>query len=109
MVKADDGYYLKVAGTSTWRSVEAIKFFLAIHDAGVPVVIHEADLLKDRLRGLEKVGVVPFGVTPAYCQSWFPNEHIEVFMNLDSDESEEMAVHCTWQPPTKVELMDKEG
>ena len=109
VVKADDGYYLRVAGTSTWRSVEAIKFFLAIHDAGVPVVIHEAELLKNRLRGLEKVGVVPFGVTPAYCQSWFPNEHIEVFMNLDSDDPEKMAEHCTWQTLTNVELVDKEG
>ena len=89
--------------------MEAIKFFLAIHDAGVPVVIHEAELLKNRLRGLEKVGVVPFGVTPAYCQSWFPNEHIEVFMNLDSDDPEKMAEHCTWQTLTNVELVYKEG
>lgn len=100
----EGGYYLRVAGTSTWRSVEAIKFFLAIHNAGIPVVIHEAELLKNRLRGLEKVGIVPYGVTPAYCQSWFPDEHIEVFMNLSTEEPEKMAAYCIWRPLVPIEL-----
>lgn len=86
------GYYLRVAGTSTWRSVEAIKFFLTLRKVGIPVVIREAELLKERLRGSEKIGVVPFGVHPAYCQSWFPNEHIEIFTNLSDEEPEKMAL-----------------
>lgn len=101
----DKAYFLYVVGTSTWRSVEAIKFFLAIRDAGLPVVIHHTKLLKDRLRGLEKVGVVPFGVFPAYCHSWFPNEEIEVFTNLSDEEPEKMAALCTWQPLTPIELL----
>lgn len=106
VVEDEDGYYLRVAGTSTWRSVEAIKFFLALHNAGMPVVIREAELLKDRLRGMEKVGIVPFGVTPAYCQSWFPGEHIEAFMNLSDSEPEKMAARCVWQTITPVALVD---
>ena len=98
------GYYLRVAGTSTWRSVEAIKFFLILRKVGFPVVIREAELLRERLRGSEKIGVVPFGVHPAYCQSWFPNEHIEIFTNLSDEEPEKMAALCEWQPITPVEL-----
>ena len=100
----EGGYYLQVAGTSTWRSVEAIKFFLAIRNAGIPVVIHEADLLKDRLRGVEKIGVVPDGVIPAYCQSWFPDEDVEAFINLSREDEEKMVPCCVWQPLPQIEL-----
>ena len=102
----EKGYFLHVAGTSTWRSIEAIKFFLAVREAGLPVVIHHAELLKDRLRGMEKVGGVPFGVRPAYCHSWFPGEEIEAFTNLSDEEPEKMAALCTWQPLIKYELQE---
>lgn len=69
------------------------------------MVIQEADLLKERLRGSEKIGVVPFGVHPAYCQSWFPGEHIEIFTNLSDEKPEKMAALCEWQPITPVELL----
>lgn len=105
VVQDEDGYYLQVAGTSTWRSVEAIKFFLALHDAGMPVVIQDAELLKARLNGTEKIGVVPHGVTPAYCHSWFPNDKVEIFTNLSDEEPEKMAALCIWQPLTPAELL----
>ena len=104
VLEDEGGYYLQVAGTSTWRSVEAIKFFLAIRNAGIPVVIHEADLLKDRLRGVEKIGVVPDGVIPAYCQSWFPDEDVEAFINLSREDEEKMIPCCVWQPLPQIEL-----
>ena len=104
VVGDDDGYYLRVAGTSTWRSVEAIKFFLALHRAGVPVLIYQAELLKSRLLGKEKVGIVPQGVFPRYCQAWFPDEQVEVFINLQRDDVEKLVPHCVWQPLVKTEL-----
>lgn len=104
VVSDDGGYYLRVAGSSTWRSVEAIKFFLALHRAGLPVVIHQAEMLKSRLLGEEKVGIVPQGVFPVYCQSWFPGEVVEAFMNLQRDDVEKLGPYCVWQPLTKIEL-----
>ena len=40
------GYYLTVAGSSLWRSVEAIKFYLALYQENIPVLIRDAELLK---------------------------------------------------------------
>jgi len=104
IVDDDNGYYLHVAGSSMWRSVEAIKFFLALNRAGLPVVIHQAEMLKSRLLGEEKVGIVPQGVFPCYCQSWFPGEEVEAFINLQRDDVETLVPHCVWQPLTKTEL-----
>ena len=104
VVADNDGYSLRVAGSSTWRSVEAIKFFLALHRAGLPVVISQAELLKSRLLGMEKVGIVPVGVWPAYCQSRFPNEDVEAFINLPREDEEKMIPRCVWQPLTQIEL-----
>ncbi|MBE6962544.1 MAG: hypothetical protein E7445_08860 [Ruminococcaceae bacterium] len=104
VVYSGDGYYLHVAGSSTWRSVEAIKFFLALHRAGLPVVIHQAEMLKSRLLGEEKIGIVPQGVFPCYCQSRFPGEEVEAFINLQRDDVEKLLPHCVWQPLTKTEL-----
>lgn len=109
VLRDEKGYCLCVAGTSTWRSVEAIKFFLALHHAGLPVVIQEAELLKARLLGTEKIGIVPHGVTPAYCQSYFPNEKIEIFENLSDERAEEMAALCSWQPVPPVEFPEMEN
>ena len=104
VVADNDGYSLRVAGSSTWRSVEAIKFFLALHRAGLPVVISQAELLKSRLSGMEKVGIVPVGVWPTYCQSRFPNEDVEAFINLPREDEEKMIPRCVWQPLTQIEL-----
>ena len=104
VVADNDGYSLHVAGSSTWRSVEAIKFFLALHRAGLPVVISQAELLKSRLLGMEKVGIVPVGVWPAYCHSRFPNEDVEAFINLPRENEEKMIPRCVWQPLTQIEL-----
>ena len=68
------------------------------------MVISQAELLKSRLLGMEKVGIVPVGVFPAYCQSWFPNKDVEAFINLSRENEEKMIPRCVWQPLIKIEL-----
>ena len=58
----ETGYYLVVAGSSRYRTVEAIQFYLALHRAGLPVYIQDGEVLKDRLTGEERIGIVPAGV-----------------------------------------------
>lgn len=95
--KADGGYYLMVAGTSESRTIEAIKFYLALHQAGLPVCMRKANLLKDRLTGKEQIGIVPAGVVPFYCHHYFPGRDIIAFMNLPAEHSEQFANSCDWQ------------
>lgn len=79
------GYYLSLAGKSWSRSVETAKFFLALSRLSLPVVLHDAPLLLARFRGTDKIGIVPDGIIPRYCESWFPGDPIADFMNLPAD------------------------
>jgi len=78
----EEGWSLAVAGSAWTRCLEAMKFFLVLHRAGLPVTMREAPMLKARVLGEEKIGIVPKGVFPAYCQSYFPDEDVIDYMNL---------------------------
>lgn len=107
--KDGSGYYLVLAGHSWGRTVETIKFFLALRKAGIPVILREAKALSDRMSGEEKVGIVPTGVFPRYCDSYFPGEHIIDFINLPYENRSELAKLCVWQPIPEVHLSDGIG
>ncbi len=86
--------------------METVRFYLALCRAGVPVYLSEAAALAERLAGTERIGVVPEGVTPAYCESYFPGQHIIAFMNLLEEDRERFVPLCSWQPIDEV-LLDK--
>lgn len=98
--------YLQLAGSAWTRTIETVIFFLALHRAGLPVTILDVDILKERLTGTEKIGVVPEGIFPDYCQSLFQSEKIIAFMNLPYENREEFAKRCVWQPVAPVRLKD---
>ena len=100
----EKGYYLQLAGSAWNRTIETVNFFLALHRAGLPVTIMDADILKERLAGTEKIGVVPEGVFPDYCQGLFPGEKVIDFINLPYEDREEFAKRCVWQPLNQVRL-----
>lgn len=103
-----NGWYLSLAGSAWTRCQETMKFFLALHRAGLPVTVYEAPVLKARVLGEEKVGIVPLGVFPAYCHSFFPGESVIDFINLPSDKDDRkwLAEHCVWQPLEYTELSE---
>ena len=105
-VQEDTGYYLAVAGSATWRCVEAIKFYLALKQEGIPVILRQSELLKSRLRGEERVGIVPHGIFPRYCQSWFPGEKIEAFRNLSVENPEEEIRLAEWKPLDQIRVKE---
>jgi len=104
----EDGWSLVVAGSAWTRCLEAMRFFLALHRAGLPVAMREAAMLKARVLGEEKIGVVPKGVFPAYCQSYFPGEDVIDYMNLPDAEADRkwLAERCVWQPIEHVGLSE---
>lgn len=65
---AEGCYHLALAAKSYGRCVEAIKFYLALKHAGLPVIIYGAEFIKKRLLGLERVGIVPNEVMPFYSE-----------------------------------------
>lgn len=104
-----DGYTLTVAGSSFGRSTEAVKFYNALIRNGMPVYMYQAEEIASRLKEKEKIGIVPEGIFPRYCESWFPGESIITFMNLPLDEDDKRRVNekAKWQPIVEVELLEK--
>ncbi|MDO4543505.1 MAG: hypothetical protein Q4C01_03035 [Clostridia bacterium] len=104
----EKGWYLNIAGAAWTRCAEAMQFFLALHRAGIPVCIRQANILKARLTGEEQVGIVPEGVIPAYCEGYFPGMNIIDFINLPYENREAFLHYCVWKDPEPVRLKDGE-
>lgn len=103
------GYYLTVSGASYTKCREAIKFYLALRRAGLPVCMAQVEQLKQRLLGTEKIGVVPRGILPVDCQWLFPGKDIIDFTHLPEGKRRKAARYCTWQELKSVRLRAFEG
>ncbi len=105
VMQDEKGYYLYLAGDAWNRTIETVKFYLALSRAGIPVYLAQAHILADRLAEKEKIGIVPDGVFPAYCQNFFPYEPIIDYMNLPDEDREKFLPFCTWYEEDPVYLM----
>lgn len=81
----EGGWYLELAGSAWTRCAETVKFFVSLHKAGVPISVYQAELLKKRILGEEKVGIVPDGIYPSYCRDFFAEQDIIDYMSLPHD------------------------
>lgn len=104
----EKGYFLYLAGDAWTRTIETVKFHLALTRAGIPVYLDEAQVLTARLAETKIIRIVPEGVFPAYCGHWFPREHIIDFMNLPEEDREKFVPFCTWYEEDQVSLIQEE-
>jgi hypothetical protein len=104
-IRDKKGFYFVLSGDAWTRTIESVKFYLALRGVGIPVYMYKGKNLGERLLGIEKIGVVPEGVFPAYCHSYFPGEDIIDFMNLPYEKTEEVANKCIWQEIPEVCLI----
>lgn len=100
----EDGFTFLLDGASVSRTIETVRFYLALRKADLPVYIRDGSILADRLTDNEKIGIVPQGITHVYCVSLFPKERIISFMNLDCEKLDEVVRHCIWQPIPQAKL-----
>lgn len=107
ILEDEKGYYFCVAGRSYSRSIEAIKFYLALHRAGYPVRISDAKALAARFTETDKIGIVPQGRITRYCEGDFPGEKIIDFINLpyEKEKAEKIAERACWQPIAEQKLL----
>lgn len=105
ILHSDQGFYFSVDGRSWGRSVESINFYLAIRRAGYPVVIRDGKKLANRLTGTDRIGIVPDGVFPSYCESYFHDDNIIDFMNLPDTDREIWASRCVWFPEPELRML----
>ena len=92
-------WYYFLRGKSFGRSIETIKFYLALRRKGLPVFLENAQEILARILETDKIGIVPDFIIPRYCESSFPQENILDFIHLPYDENKEkMIKDATWQP-----------
>ena len=99
------GYWIRLAGSAVNRTMETVRFYLALCRAGVPVYLDKADILAERLLGTEQIGVVPEGARPEAREGYFPGQGIIAFMNLPEEDREQFVRRCDWQPIAEASLL----
>ncbi len=100
----EKGYYLYLAGKAWSRSIETIKFYLALRRIGIAVYLADSKGITDRLLEKDLIGIVPSGVIPVYCESHFPGYKILDFMHLPYENVEEVLKKVTWLKEQEVFL-----
>jgi len=58
------------------------------------------------ITGQDFIGIVPEGIFPRYCHSWFPrNEKFLEYMNLPWENAKAIAQLAKWYPLMDVRLI----
>jgi len=96
-----------LAGSSLGRSVETVKFYLALVDHSLPVFLIDGREIAAMLTGKDYIGIVPEGIIACYCDSLFPGEKMLSFMNLPWEETEKALRAAIWYPNREVQLYGK--
>ncbi len=98
------GFYYQITGKH--RPMESVSFYLALHDAGLPVLISDAEEILARFDASDYIGIVPHAVTPKYCESMFPTQYGKVidFMHVYQEDLEKYKNDITWLPEDPAEL-----
>ena len=98
------GWWLRLAGSSLSRTVEAVKFYLSLVDHGLPIFLTDGTEIAAMLSGKDYIGIVPKGIIPRYCASLFPGENILDFMNLPYENREQVEKATFWYPLREVRI-----
>ena len=106
-LEKEGGYYFAVAGDAWTRAVEAVKFYVALKNTGLPVVIRNADAILSRFKGDDYIGIVPHMVFPAYCESMFPDKYGKIldFMHIYQEDMDKYGSDIEWLMEDEAELI----
>ena len=98
------GFYYQITGKH--RPMESVSFYMALHDAGLPVLISDAEEILARFDASDYIGIVPHAVTPKYCESMFPEQYGKVidFMHVYQEDLEKYKKDIIWLPEDPAEL-----
>ena len=75
-------------------------------EQGYPVSLSDGKEILTMLKGEDYIGIVPQGVFPRYCDSFFPGEKMLTFMNLPHENSDQVIQAAYWYPIERVQLRE---
>ena len=87
--------------------MDSVNFYLALHNAGLPVLISDAEEILARFDASDYMGIVPHDVIPKYCEGMFPNEYGKVidFMHVYEEDFELYKNDIIWLPEDPAKLL----
>lgn len=96
---SENGWQLILDGSSCVRVLETVKMAIALYKSHIPFILNKSAEILRMITGIDYIGIVPRTIVPRYCNSHFPPEDkIIDFMNLGSDNKEEIIQKATWYP-----------
>lgn len=98
-----EGYYLSLDGSVADRTELVLKMYLSLRKNNIPVKLYYKDELRKYVLEEDYIGIVPEGVMPIKCDSYFPKEKLISYINL-SDEDEMIIDKVKWQEIDKAYL-----
>lgn len=102
-VPAEPGWTLVLRCGNYPSDVETVRVALALHDAGIPVEVSQADQLVRAMRGQDMVGIVP-----QYLMDYDPEAlfggNVIVAMHLPHEHRQAIIDEASWQPIEPVRL-----
>ena len=98
------GWWLALAGSSYERSVETIRFYLALTQQRLPIFLYDWCALDTMLNGRDYIGIVPEGIIPRYCSDMFPEEEMLSYMNLPWENTNDVIKAVIWYSLNDVKL-----
>ncbi len=102
------GFFMLLDGDSWGRTIETVKFYLALKRKDIPVYLSKGENLVARLLETENVGIVPKGVMPAYCGNYFRDDDKVIdYMNLDREDIAKFGDKVRWYKEEAVTLIDE--
>lgn len=109
--KTDDGrWFFLLSGDAQSSSFEIVKYFLAMHDAGLPITLSNAKSIAARYTETDKIGILP-------CTTWafgrtnmgyyFHDPDVTDVINLtDEEHGDEVSKIAEWIPEKEVRLRE---
>jgi hypothetical protein len=105
--KQANAWRLSLAGKSCSRVAETVRFAIALYKQNIPFKLWNAKEILAMVSGTDYIGIVPEGITPVYCHSYFPKEDCIVdFMNLPTESKDEVIAAAYWYPVDEVKLTE---
>lgn len=105
--KQSNGWRLSIAGKCRGRVAETVRFAIALYKHNIPFKLWDAKEILAMVFGTDYIGIVPEGVMPVYCHSYFPKEDCIVdFMNLPMEKREMVINAAYWYQNEEVRLAE---
>jgi hypothetical protein len=104
----ENGWILRLAGSSSGRVVETAKMAIAFFLSNILFVLEEAEEIFRMITGTDYIGILPEMIFPRYCHRYFPkSDRIIDFMNLGFEKVDKIIENSYWYPVEEVKLIIK--